>query len=123
MEERIVYYSKQLLLYNDECLNRFMNGMKKEDVLFFEQVKPEFEAITEVARKWKEEAINWVKEKKPKYIHELQIDSTIQNIEQIILQSFYKDTNKQRFTNLHHSVQYVLDSIISETEKSNKVNF
>lgn len=93
-----------------------MNGVKKEDVLFYEEVKPTFESVVDIANKWRVEAVNWVKQNQPKYIHENQIHSAVENMEQMILQSFYKDTNKQRMTNLHHSVEYVINSIISGIE-------
>jgi Mg2+ and Co2+ transporter CorA len=109
--------SKKLLQHMNECRDRFEKTIlkpEKTEALFYKEVRPKFELVMNHANIWKPLAEAWVKEQQPKYIHLSQIESTIDNIEQIVLQSFYKDVNKQRFHNLHHSVEYIIKSIVSE---------
>lgn len=116
----LIQSSKELLKYMDECKARFEVTDKKPEkteALFFNEVKPVFELIMKHAKSWKLLAETWVKEYKPKYIHLSQIESIIENTEQVVLQSFYQDVNNQRFHNLHHSVEYIIKSILAEIEK------
>ncbi|MFC0271646.1 DUF1798 family protein [Metabacillus herbersteinensis] len=117
MESHIVTCSEELLRHNDECLRRFSTDFNREDVSFFDEVKPTFELIMDLASEWKVQADRWIRENKPKYIHPSQIDATIKNFEQVVLQSYYKNTNVQRFKNMHHSNQYVIESIVSGINK------
>ncbi|WP_226666821.1 DUF1798 family protein [Metabacillus litoralis] len=113
----LIMLSRELLLLLEDCKKRFellKEKPEKTEDLFFREVKPAFDLASEKIKDWKPEADQWVKINKPKYIHSAQIDSTIDNIEQVVLQSFYKDINKQRFNNLHNSVEYVLKSILNE---------
>ncbi|TXC93247.1 DUF1798 family protein [Metabacillus litoralis] len=117
----LIMSSRELFLILDDCKKRFESinqKPEKTEELFYQDVKPMFELALDKVQMWKPLAEEWVKMNKPKYIHSAQIDSTIDNIEQIVLQSFYKDINKQRFHNLYNSVEYVLSSILSEIECS-----
>jgi hypothetical protein len=117
---KLVTFSQQILNSLEECRNRFeqLNGKpEKTEDYFYMKVKPTFESIMENLQKWKPLAEDWVRRNRPKYIHQSQIDSAIENMEQVVLQSFYKDVNNQRFHNLHHSVEYILCSIIDEIEE------
>ncbi|MCM3652076.1 DUF1798 family protein [Metabacillus litoralis] len=112
--------SKELLQLLTNCKERFElvnTKPEKTEALFYDEVKPTFEKIMNQANAWKPLAEAWVKEQKPKYVHLSQIESTLDNIEQVVLQSFYKDVNKQRFHNLHHSVEYIVNSILAEIEE------
>lgn len=117
MESHILTCSKELLRHNDECMNRFSTDFNREDVSFFEEVKPTFELIMDLASEWRVQVERWILENKPRYINSSQIVATIQNFEQVVLQSYYKNTNVQRFKNMHHSNQYVIESIVSEIKK------
>lgn len=115
----LISTSKDLLQQINESKDRFekiIQKPEKTEALFYNEVRPAFELVMNQANKWKPLAEAWVKNRKPKYIHLSQIESTIENIEQIVLQSFYKDINKQRFHNLHHSVEYIIKSILAEID-------
>ena len=116
----LIKSSLHLLKFLTECKHRFESFQKKPDkteAYFYEQVKPTFELIKEKANDWEQLALEWIKKEKPKYIHPSQIESAMENIEQVVLQSFYKDINKQRFHNLEHSVEYLINTIVDEIEK------
>ncbi len=116
----LIISSHQLLQLLTDCKQRFESlheKPEKTEAYFFEHVKPNFELIMGKTNGWEPLALEWVKEEKPKYIHHSQIESTMENIEQVVLQSFYKDINKQRFHNLHNSVEYLLNCIIDGIEE------
>ncbi|MDQ0225148.1 hypothetical protein CHH83_20035 [Bacillus sp. 7586-K] len=109
--------SKNLLHAIDECKERFeliKQKPEKTEELFYNKVKPTFETVSDLTAKWKPLADDWIVKTNPKYIHLTQIESTVENIEQIILQSFYKDINNQRFYNLYNSVEYILKTMLTE---------
>ena len=111
----LIISSKQLLELMDDCKARFEGRNQKPEKtesLFYNEVRPMYESVMNLAKNWKPLAEAWLVENKPKYIHKAQIESTIENIEQVVLQSFYKDINNQRFHNLHHSVEYIITSIL-----------
>ncbi|MGM7721962.1 DUF1798 family protein [Metabacillus sp. Hm71] len=115
----LLMLSNELLQLINDCKQRFEGFEKKPEKTeeyFFRKVKPAFELGMDKAKQWQSFAEAWVKEKKPKYIHLTQIESTIEHIEQIILQSYYKDINNQRFHNLYNSVEYILRSIQTEEQ-------
>ncbi|MGM0873950.1 MAG: DUF1798 family protein [Bacillota bacterium] len=117
---KLIISSKELLQLMDDCKVRFElinQKPEKTEALFFNEVKPTFELVMNHVKAWKPLAEEWIKEQKPKYIHLSQIESTIDNIEQVIMQSFYKDVNNQRFHNLHHSVEYIINSILTEIDE------
>lgn len=116
---KLIMFSKVLLQLIDDCKVRFElinQKPEKTEARFYNEVKPTFELVMNHANAWKPLAQAWVKKQKPKYIHLSQIESTIDNIEQVVLQSFYKDVNNQRFHNLHHSVEYIVNSILTEID-------
>ncbi len=118
--EHLIKSSLHLLNDLTECRQRFESFQKKPektDEYFFNEVKPTFELIKDKSDIWEQYASEWIKKEKPKYIHQSQIDSATENLEQVVLQSFYKDINKQRFHNLHHSVEYLLSTMLAEIEK------
>ena len=117
--EHLIKSSLHLLQCLTECKRRFESFQKKPektDAYFYEQVKPTFELLKVKADGWEQLASEWIKKNKPKYIHQSQIDSARENLEQVVLQSFYKDINNQRFHNLHHSVEYLLNTILAEID-------
>ncbi|WP_307335463.1 DUF1798 family protein [Metabacillus malikii] len=111
--------SRKLLQELMKCKQRFEQletKPEKSETYFYHNVKPAFEHIMEIVSLWEPMARKWVLVNKPKNIHTSQIDSTVENIEHIVLQSFYKDTNKQRFQNMYHSVEFVITAIFTGVE-------
>lgn len=112
--------TRNLLLIINESKTRFekiTQKPEKTESLFYERVKPAFEEGIEQATIWKPLAQTWLLKEKPKYIHHSQIDTTLEHIEQLVLQSFYKDVNNQRFYNMYSSAEYILKSILNELEQ------
>jgi len=112
----------ELLQESKQRFESFQEKPEKTEAYFYDQVKPNFEMMKDKSNVWEQLALEWIKEKKPKYIHPSQIESAMENVEQVVLQSFYKDINKQRFNNLHHSVEYLLNNIMDEIEEKGASN-
>lgn len=112
----------ELLQESKERFKSFQEKPEKSEAYFYNQVKPNFEMMKDKSNVWEQLALEWIKKEKPKYIHPSQIESAVENVEQVILQSFYKDINKQRFNNLHHSVEYLLNNIMNEIEEKGASN-
>lgn len=112
----------ELLQESKQRFESFQEKPEKTESYFYDQVKPNFEMMKDKLNVWEQLALEWIQKKKPKYIHPSQIESAMENVEQVVLQSFYKDINKQRFTNLHHSVEYLLNNIMDEIEEKGASN-
>ncbi|MEK3808333.1 DUF1798 family protein [Bacillus sp. FSL H8-0547] len=117
MKTKILENSEKLLYITDECVRRFENdSKKKEDVDFFHEVKPAFEDAMKVMSEWKRDVLAWRDEAKPKYLFPAQIDSAEENFEQLVLQSFYKDSKAIRFKNMKQSIDYTIESVMDRLE-------
>lgn len=105
--------TEQLLQECETCKNRFYQMREKDETPdFFHDVKPYADSIQMRLIEWKENATLWIKEHKPKYLHEQQIESTVESMNQFVVQSFYKETSKKRFLQSIHSVQYTLTTFL-----------
>ena len=89
---------------------------KGEQPDFFQEVKPYADHIHSLTEQWKINAIEWINQNKPKYLHASQIESTAENIEQVSIQCFYPDTKKKRFQSMIQSIRYVLEDINNKWE-------
>ena len=78
--------TEQLLQECETCKNRFFQ-MREKDVTpdFFQDVKPYADSIQLQLLEWKENAILWIQEYKPKYLHEQQIESVVENMNQFVV--------------------------------------
>ncbi|MGG4491915.1 DUF1798 family protein [Metabacillus idriensis] len=121
MNTKILNNSNKLLHITGECVCRFENDAKKKDeVDFFNEVKPAFEEAMAIMNDWKEDVLTWRITARPKYLFPAQIDSTVENFEQLVLQSFYKESKPIRFKNMKQSIDYVIEQVIAhiQTESS-----
>ncbi|WP_226579239.1 YppE family protein [Halobacillus litoralis] len=107
---------KQLI---DQQHIRFLNTegpVDKKSHEFFSQVKNETAPMFELNNAWMEEAEAFVKNRKAR-VHPNQVKSTHENMEMIILHSYYLDVPRKRFKELYQSSHYVLDMILSDLEQ------
>ncbi|SDI98869.1 DUF1798 family protein [Salimicrobium halophilum] len=83
----------------------------RTDHEFFEKVKRETTPHFTLAQEWFEQAEVFVKSREVS-VHPNQIQSTHENIEMLILHSYYLDVDKNRYKNLYNSSHYVLDMVL-----------
>ncbi|MCP3030731.1 YppE family protein [Halobacillus sp. A1] len=88
----------------------------KKDHNFFEKVKAETAPMFSLANDWLDEAEQFVKNRGVS-VHPNQVKSTHENIEMLVLHSYYLDVEKKRFKELHQSSHYVLDMILDDIKK------
>lgn len=118
MPMKLLVQTKFLLNECDVSRNRFIQ-MRELDAtpLFFEEVKPYADQIHQLLNEWKANAIQWIEENKPKYIHIHQIYNVVEMMNEFVVQSFYKETSKKRFIQSVQSVHYILSTFLRLLEE------
>ncbi|MCA0983061.1 YppE family protein [Halobacillus yeomjeoni] len=109
-------HTKELKQLIDRLHLQFIESegpVDKKDHAFFNKVKQETGPMFEINEAWRDEAEVFVKERKAS-VHPNQVKSTHENIEMIILHSYYLDVDRKRFKELYQSVHYVLDMMLND---------
>ncbi|MCM3536923.1 DUF1798 family protein [Priestia endophytica] len=110
--------TEKLLSYNEEASNRLkVVKAKEQSADFYEEVKPYAETFFSLLDEWEKAVRKWILESKPKYVHFTQVDAATENLHNVILQSFHKDTRAKQFSKMYISNKYFLESILAEKEK------
>ena len=114
----VIDETKKLILECEHCTERFFK-MREEDRAphFFEEVKPHADQIHGLLHSWQANANEWIKQKRPKYMHPQQIASTVEAMDQFVVQSFYKETSKKRFIQSVQSTSYTLNTFLHYLEE------
>ncbi|CDQ19537.1 protein of unknown function [Halobacillus karajensis] len=110
--------TKELKRVIDRCHHCFLTTegpVDKKSYEFFNKVKEETSPLFELNNTWLGEAEAFVKDRKTN-VHPNQVKSTHENIEMLILHSYYLDVHRKRFKELYQSVHYVLDMILNDLE-------
>ncbi|MFG6148729.1 DUF1798 family protein [Halobacillus sp. B23F22_1] len=107
---------KELIDQRHETFLRSEGPIDKKDHAFFNKVKEETKPMFELTQDWLKEAELFVKNRGVS-VHPNQVKSTHENIEMLILHSYYLDVDKKRFKELHQSSHYVLDMVLTDLEK------
>ncbi|WP_186577769.1 DUF1798 family protein [Aquibacillus kalidii] len=100
--------------------HRYLTNEKpenKKDRQFFEYVKGETAPIFEKIQKWEQDALTFVK-KREVAVHPQQIESTKENLNLLLMHSYYIDARKRRYMELYQSVHYVFDAILDQIHMS-----
>lgn len=84
---------------------------------FFQYVKEETDPVYAKIEAWEEAANSFVKRREVK-VHPQQVASTRENMELLLLNSYYLDAKRQRYMDLYQSVFYVFDSLLNDYENS-----
>lgn len=112
-----IYDKTKLLLQHIARLKEFFElGEPPKDVrdkAFFLQVKEETEPIYKLLEEWEEETLHAIKNREIS-LHPQQIISTKENLELLIMHSYYKDLRRRRYNEYYKSIQYILEQIIYE---------
>lgn len=108
-----------------ECTDRFSEKFESTKISqmkgdFFAEVKPFADKVRGLNEEWRELAVTWIRENRPKHLHEKQIDSSSEQIDLLSVQAFYPDTSRTRFINYLQSVRYILNTLIQRLEHAKK---
>ncbi|GGA61577.1 YppE family protein [Ornithinibacillus halotolerans] len=118
---QIVNYTNQLKIELDRLKELFNQGnppTDRRDKDFFEMVKNNTDPIYELLAKWEELALSIIKESKIS-VHPNQIVSTRENMELLLMHSYYIDVRRRRYMELYKSVLYVFDQLLRAVEDMN----
>lgn len=110
--ETTIKLIKDVNYLHDQFYIKFDIDNEKE---FFQFVKKETNHIFITLNKWEELTLDYIKINKSK-VHLNQVIATKENIELMLIHSFYKDMRKRRFMEYYHSSLYVLNELRSELE-------
>lgn len=91
----------------------FREGEKPSinDKDFFLQMKEETAPMYQLLAKWEEDALAEVKARNVQ-VHPHQVNSTVENIELLILHSYYKDIRKRKYMEYYYSTHYVCNQLL-----------
>lgn len=106
--------TEQLKKYIDQLKERYeLNDPPKDirDKSFFLTMKDETEEFYKLLETWKDHALEIIKNRKIN-VHPHQIISTTENIELLILHSYYIDARRKRYMELNKSCHYIFDQIL-----------
>lgn len=108
--------TKQFKEHLDKLKERYEENNppeNKKDKEFFLMVKEYTTPIHALLEEWEEKTLQVVKDRKVN-IHPQQVTSTRENMELLIMHSFYIDAKRKRYMELNHSAHYVLDQLLRE---------
>lgn len=115
----LYYYTEKLLEEVNQCQDRFLSGEKPEkNRAFFEEIRKEADATFQLLDGWVEQATIVVEQKEIKVLHLQQIEATKENVESLVLHSYYKDTRKRRFIEIYKSCYYIFAQVLNELEEN-----
>ncbi|TFJ93843.1 DUF1798 family protein [Lentibacillus salicampi] len=85
----------------------------KKDKQFFQMVKERTKPVYELLAEWEENALQTVKERKVN-LHPQQVTSTRENMELLLLNSYYVDVKRKRYMELNHSIHFIFNQLLSD---------
>ncbi|MFD1068132.1 YppE family protein [Oceanobacillus locisalsi] len=114
--------TEQLNQYLDALRERFENEEAppdRKDRDFFNMVKTETAPVYDALEMWERDASAAVKERKAA-VHPNQIQSTRENMELLLMHSYYLDVRRKRYIELYTSIRYVFDLLLDTLEEDEK---
>lgn len=109
----------ELKYHLDQLMERYDNNTppeNKRDKEFFQFVKETTAPMYKLIDEWEEAALEAVKARQVD-IHPQQVQSTRENMELLLMNSFYVDVKRKRYMELNQSIHYVFDQLLRELEK------
>lgn len=85
----------------------------KKDIAFFTNVKSKTAPVYAMLETWETDTLEIVKQRKVN-VHPHQITSTRENMELLLMHSYYIDAKRKRYIELNHSVLYVFDQLLRD---------
>lgn len=113
--------TKKLKHYLHSLKEKFENNQPPKsvnDMEFFLKMKKETAPIYDLLEKWEDTTLHLIKKRKLN-VHPHQIKSTKENMELLILHSYYVDARRRRYMELNHSCIYIFDQLLHELPKNN----
>lgn len=113
----LVTITKELSNYLDTLKRMFeQNEKPKADKDFFQFVKGETVPYFDLLEKWEQLALLAIQKQKS-ILQPQQITSTKENMEALILHSYYVDIRKRQYMEINKSCHYIFNQLIKEFEE------
>ncbi|WP_223831544.1 YppE family protein [Bacillus swezeyi] len=113
--------TQELIALTKEAEERYKKGREEGgEHDFFNVVKPSVERCEQAVKGWLRESFSYIKEYHPKYMYEEQLNSVEENLNEIVLQSYFCKIHKKRFKDLAESVLYTLKNIEDDILKGDR---
>lgn len=111
-------YSKTITLQNHlyQLQERFETSQppsSPNDRDFFNYMKKETKPIYELLKIWQQDTLSYIKKNKS-MLYPQQITATVENIEMIILHSYYIDIRRRFYMEYFNSTIYILEQLLKE---------
>lgn len=112
----VIKQTEQLLKDLHRLRDRFETetppkNLKDRD--FFQKVKQETSPIYERIAVWEESALKAVKAREAS-VHPHQVNSTRENMELLLMHSYYKDARRKRYMELYKSIKYIFEQLLND---------
>ncbi|MRH42443.1 DUF1798 family protein [Aquibacillus halophilus] len=114
LRDKIDQLTKELEKLKEHYLNNEKPENKK-DREFFIFVKEQTTPVYQLIQDWEVEATAFVKQRKVR-VHPQQVVSTSENLELLLMHSYYIDVKKKRYMELYKSIHYVFDLLLNDLE-------
>jgi len=112
LREKTILLKQQLL----QLKSRFFKNDPPESIkdrTFFKQMKEETKSIFQLLNEWESETLTFLQNKQST-LYPQQIEATSENMQMIILHSYYIDVRKRIYMEYFKSTIYVFDQLLSE---------
>lgn len=112
LREKTILLKQQLL----QLKSRFFKNDPPESIkdrTFFKQMKEETKSTFQLLNEWESETLTFLQNKQST-LYPQQIEATSENMQMIILHSYYIDVRKRIYMEYFKSTIYVFDQLLSE---------
>lgn len=116
---QLTFQTEQLKQYLDILKEKFEENKPPKhisDKEFFLKMKEETSPIYDLLEEWEDAALAFVKNRQIN-VHPHQIISTKENMELILLHSYYIDVRRRKYMEINQSSHYIFDQILREIKK------
>ncbi|WP_010631178.1 YppE family protein [Sporolactobacillus vineae] len=120
--DRLRKTTKELKMLNKKACDQFMNvtTLPGYQVDFQGRVKPFADLMQSAVNAWKPMAGDWVRKRKPRYVHPEQIKATCENLQIVCVTAFQEDTRRRRFIETIEAIDFVLDTLLTQLDADRK---
>lgn len=118
----LIEQTKHLKKHLDILKDKYEKNEPPESISdkpFFLNMKEETAPIYDLLEAWEEQALAFVQDRDVN-VHPHQIVSTAENMELIILHSYYVDARRKRYMELNHSSHFIFDQLLDELNNTNQ---
>ncbi|QJC96582.1 YppE [Bacillus mojavensis] len=113
--QTLLKLTEQMIEAAEKGAARYQEGKENNHSYdFYETIKPAVEENDSLAAHWAEGALEFIKARRPKYVHAEQIETAKDNFLELILQSYVHHIHKKRFKDITESVVYTLQTVKDE---------